>query len=66
MSVTENMRQSPTPLTDRKFVYSDTGGQANMPVKLRHIMKYTLAGACAALFIFLDTPLLLALCNMPV
>ena len=23
-----------------------------MPVKLRHIMKYTLAGACAALFIF--------------
>jgi hypothetical protein len=37
-----------------------------MPVKLRHIMKYTLAGACAALFIFLDTPLLLALCNMPV
>jgi hypothetical protein len=28
-------------------------------------MKYTLAGACAALFIFLDTPLLLALRNMP-
>ena len=25
-----------------------------MPVKLRHIMKHTLAGACAALFIFLD------------
>ena len=23
-----------------------------MPVKLRHIMKHTLAGACAALFIF--------------
>jgi len=25
-----------------------------MPVKLRHIMKHTLAGACAALFIFPD------------
>ena len=28
-----------------------------MPVKLRHIMKHTLAGACDALIIFLDTPL---------
>jgi len=30
-----------------------------MPVKLRHIMKHTLAGACAALFIFPDKLLFL-------
>ena len=41
-------------------------GKQIYPVKLRHSMKHTLAGACAALFIFSGHTALLALFNRPV